>query len=122
MERGVAEQVAEVLKQLQQLVRGVLEDGQHLGGHHVVHHEERRLGEGGGRLAVSQWFALQTVLLTAGQHHVCVGWSKVRGGGIEPGSAPCGGLHGFPGLPSTLPVEGRSLSPFCFFMADFHVF
>ena len=48
MERGVAEQVAEVLKQLQQLVRGVLEDGQHLGGHHVAHHEERRLGEGGG--------------------------------------------------------------------------
>lgn len=45
MQRGVPEQVAEVLKELQQLVRGVLEDGQHLGGHHVVNHEEGRLGD-----------------------------------------------------------------------------
>jgi len=43
VQSGVSEQVAEVLKQLQQLVRGVLEDRQNLGGHHVVHDEERRL-------------------------------------------------------------------------------
>lgn len=45
VQRGVSEQVAEVLEELQQLIRGVLEDGQHLGGHHVVHDEERRLRE-----------------------------------------------------------------------------
>lgn len=45
MEGGVSEQVAEVLKELQQLVRGVLEDGQHLRGHHVVDDKEGRLRE-----------------------------------------------------------------------------
>lgn len=45
VQRGVSEQVAEILKELQQLVGGVLEDGQHLRGHHVVHDEERRLRE-----------------------------------------------------------------------------
>lgn len=45
MQRGVSEKVAEILKELQQLVGGVLEDGEHLGGHHVVDDEERRLSE-----------------------------------------------------------------------------
>lgn len=40
VQRGVSEQVAEVLKQLQKLVRGVLKDGQHLCRHHVVNNEE----------------------------------------------------------------------------------
>lgn len=40
MQRGVSEKVAEILKELQQLVGGVLEDGEHLGGHHVVDDEE----------------------------------------------------------------------------------
>lgn len=40
VQRSVSEQVAEILKQLQQLVGGVLKDGQHLCGHHVVHNEE----------------------------------------------------------------------------------
>lgn len=54
VQRGVSEQVAEVLEELQQLVRGVLEDGQHLRGHHVVHHEEGRL-EGKRRGAQHRW-------------------------------------------------------------------
>lgn len=41
----VSKQVTEILKQLQELVGCVLEDGQHLCGHHVVHHEEWRLRE-----------------------------------------------------------------------------
>lgn len=45
VQRSVSEQVAEVLKELQQLVRGVLKDGQHLRGHHVVDDKERRLRE-----------------------------------------------------------------------------
>ena len=50
VQRGVSVQVTEILKQLQQLVGGVLKDGQHLRGHHVVHDEEGRLSEeaGGG--------------------------------------------------------------------------
>lgn len=45
VQRGVSEQVAEILEKLQQLVGGVLKDGQHLSGHHVVHDEEGRLWE-----------------------------------------------------------------------------
>lgn len=41
---GVPEEVAEVLEQLQQLVRRVLKHGDDLGAHHVVHDEERGLG------------------------------------------------------------------------------
>lgn len=40
---GISEQVAKILKQLQQLVRGVLKDSQHLRGDHVVDNEEGRL-------------------------------------------------------------------------------
>lgn len=54
VQRGVPEKVAEVLKKLQQLVRGVLEDGQHLRGHHVVHHKEGRL-QGGGEVTGGFW-------------------------------------------------------------------
>lgn len=43
VQRGVSVQVAEILKQLQQLIGSVLKDGQHLGRHHVVHNKERRL-------------------------------------------------------------------------------
>lgn len=45
VQRGVSEEVAEIFKQLQQLVGGVLKDGQHLCRHHVVHNEERRLSD-----------------------------------------------------------------------------
>ena len=45
MQRGVSEEVAEIFKQLQQLVGGVLKDGKHLCRHHVVHNEERRLSD-----------------------------------------------------------------------------
>lgn len=45
VERGVPEQVTEVLKQLQQFVRGVLKDCHHLCAHHVVHYKERGLRE-----------------------------------------------------------------------------
>lgn len=45
VQRSVSEQVTEILKQLQQLVGGVLKDGQHLCRHHVVHHKEGRLRE-----------------------------------------------------------------------------
>lgn len=47
VQRSVSEQVTEILKQLQQLVRGVLKDGQHLRRHHVVDNKERRLWEKG---------------------------------------------------------------------------
>lgn len=40
VQRGISEQVTEILKELQQLVRGVLEDGQHLRGHHIVNNKE----------------------------------------------------------------------------------
>lgn len=43
---GVPEEVAEVLKEFQQLIGSVLKDSDHLGGHHVVHNEEGRLGGG----------------------------------------------------------------------------
>lgn len=47
VQRSVSEQVTEILKELQQLVRRVLKDSQHLRGHHVVDDKERRLrGEG----------------------------------------------------------------------------
>lgn len=45
MQGSISEQVAEILKQLQQLVGGVLEDSQHLRGHHVVHNKEGWLRE-----------------------------------------------------------------------------
>lgn len=44
MQGGIPEEVTEVLKQLQQLIRRVLEHGNDLRGHHVVHDEERGLG------------------------------------------------------------------------------
>lgn len=40
MQRGISKKVAEIFKQLQQLVRRVLKDGQHLRGHHVVNDKE----------------------------------------------------------------------------------
>ena len=45
VQRGVSEEVTEIFKQLQELVGGVLKDGQHLCRHHVVHNEERRLSD-----------------------------------------------------------------------------
>lgn len=42
---SVPEKVTEVLKELQQLVGGVLKDSQNLGGHHVVDDKKRRLRE-----------------------------------------------------------------------------
>lgn len=41
---GIPEEVTEVLKQLQQLVRCILKHSNDLCGHHVVHHEEGGLG------------------------------------------------------------------------------
>lgn len=47
---GIAEEVTEVLKELQKLVRRVLEHSDHLCAHHVVHHKE-----GGLQTRGSQW-------------------------------------------------------------------
>lgn len=40
MQGGIAEEVTEVLKELQQLIRCILKHCDHLCCHHVVHHEE----------------------------------------------------------------------------------
>ena len=43
MQGSIAEEVTEVLKELQQLIRCVLKHRDHLCRHHVVHHKERGL-------------------------------------------------------------------------------
>lgn len=45
VQRSISVQVTKILKQFQQLVRGVLKDSQHLCRHHVVHNKKRRLQE-----------------------------------------------------------------------------
>lgn len=43
MQGGITEEVTEILKELQKLIRGILKHSDHLSRHHVVHHKERGL-------------------------------------------------------------------------------